>query len=94
MACCDDGIHPSQTIDLRDLPDSTFCCMGRMAYMLCANAQKYLLKKELPSWFDMTEDEKLALGGKAKAVICGTFVPETDFDRLMEVTLKTMATAA
>jgi hypothetical protein len=79
---------------MKDLPDSTFCCMGRMAYMMCINAQKLLLNKDALSWFDMTEDEKLALGGKAKAVICGTFVPETNFDRLMEVTLKTMATAA
>lgn len=95
MSCCDDQVSKSdRSFNLTDLPDSTFCCMGRIAYMLCVNAQKFLLNKEMPSWFDMTEKEKLALGGKAKAILSETFKPETDFDRLMEATLKTMATAA
>lgn len=96
MACCDEIVseHPSQSFDLKDLPDTTFCCMGRVAYMLCANAYKFLRNIDSQPWSDMTEAEKLALGSKAKAIVCGLFVPQTEFDRLMEATLKTMATAA
>lgn len=93
MACCEEKGLPMLPVQLKDLPISTFCCMGRMAYAISSASCHVLLGEERPSWDTLSETQKLELGERAKRVICEESIGESRFDLLFERIIKTMATA-
>lgn len=94
MACCDQPLdRPGVQIDLRDLPEETFCCMGRMSYVLATKAAEVFAGKAFPTWESMNERQKLDLGARAKALAVGDSDGDTDIEKAMAAVLRAMATA-
>lgn len=95
MACCDDQTHNmGVSIDLRDLPEETFCCMGRMAYTVASKALEIAAGKSFPAWDTFNERQKLEMGARAKAMAVGDSDGESDVEKVMVVVLRAMATAS
>ena len=93
MACCDET-PPGRTMDMRDLPIETFCCMARMAYVLCLAAQEVLTTARGTPWGNLTEAEQRSYGEMAKTVVCNGELPEGTFNTLFSRIVSTMATAS
>lgn len=95
MACCDDQLRPSAgvQIDLRDLPEETFCCMGRMAYTVAISAMNVVAGKSFPAWDTFNERQKLDMGARAKLLAIGDSDGDTDVEKVMVSVLRAMATA-
>lgn len=92
MACCDDQPNVGITIDLRDLPEETFCCMGRMSYMLAARCLELITGEKHPAYETFNELEKLKLGALAKDLAVGDKEGDTMVEKLMGTVIKAMAT--
>lgn len=93
MACCDGDLSGAVKIDYADLPEETFCCMGRMAYTIANKASEILLNDVNPGWDQINERQKLQLGARTKAFMTGGSMGDTPFDRLMEAILVSMTSA-
>ena len=97
MACCDEPVArrpPGFAIDYSDLPDETFCCMGRMAYAVAVRALEVVTDKSFKQWNDLNEREKLELGSLAKRILSKTHAPTNQTEAVMEVVLLSMTTNA
>lgn len=95
MACCDQEVSTQgMTINYADLPEETFCCMGRMAYTLACTAQLIITGVKNPEWHTMNERQKLEFGARAKQALTGGSMGDTELDRLMEAFLLAMTTAS
>ena len=91
MSCCDDLEGTAPQVNFGDLPDETFCCMGRMAYTLAALSERALLNAEpRRPWDSMTELEKLQKGRIAKELLLTDESRNNVFEELMRSILRTM----
>lgn len=94
MACCDQPLDkPGVQVDLRDLPEETFCCMGRMSYVLATKAAEVFTGAVHPAWDTFNERQKLDLGARAKALVVGDSDGDTDIEKAMAAVLRAMTTA-
>lgn len=94
MSCCDDTpVNTSLTVDMRDLPEETFCCLGRTAYMVAHAALQIAAGKENPTWDSLNERQKLEFCATAKAFVVGDREGNSELEKVMVVVLRTMTTA-
>lgn len=93
MACCDQDLGGLTPINFSDLPDETFCCMGRMAYTIANKANEILLQVVQPDWSQLNERQKLQMGARVKTYMTGGTMGDTAFDKLMEAILSSMTSA-
>lgn len=93
MSCCDGPTaNPGAVIEFRDLPEETFCCMGRLSYTVAVAAIQAASGHGYPGWEGFNERQKLELGARAKALVIGDTVGDTDIERVMAAVLKAMTT--
>lgn len=91
MSCCDEDANAKpREIRLTDLPDETFACMGRMAYIVAAACEQKLIGTQRRDWYEFNELEKLRTGARAKALLTGTARDASPFEELMAIVLKKM----
>lgn len=94
MACCDTPSGATPQINYADLPDQTFCCMGRMAYQIASAAVLTLTGQSSKPWAEFNERDKLRLGTTAKELITRSRPPASKVEEVMVVVLDSMTTAA
>lgn len=73
MSCCNQEQSTRDFPAPMELPDSTFCCMARMAYTVAAKAVTRLTGEEPEPWVRLSDDKQLVWATVAKSVLKGTF---------------------
>lgn len=95
MGCCDhasmgDGV----SIDYNQLPEQTFCCMARVAYMTAVAAEELLCGRKHPTWHALNERQRLDLAYEVKSALTGDYEGTTPMTKLMVVLIRAMTIAS
>lgn len=96
MACCDhevDQISAAGTISYADLPEETFCCMGRVMYTVSTKAETFLLGKAHPEWSSLNERQKMELAAFAKRILVERHPGDSPLEKLMVSVLTAMTSS-